>query len=710
VETAPRVNPPIVLPAALDAWPVLSARHPDVPEDYDLVAESEHLRLYLNKATSALIIEDRRNGRLWRSSPVDLQDVPRVSQVWRRRIAFPILISYTDADRGQAIVLDPEDLEVDVAPVEGGVRVTYGSSEIGIGLSVFYVLHGDYLEVTVPADSLVESSDNTLVGLDVLAFLGATHDGEGGYIVFPDGSGALMRYTSPHPEEVQGITVPVYGQEQVNLQQNTGDYQEPASLPVFGLVSVDESGQAACAGIITQGDFDAILGVGRSGKTVPYNHVWASFVFRRQGSFSLMGGQPARLYEPNLEGGDRQVRYYFLTEEDAHYVGIATRYRDFLIGERGARRIGSDAPLMTLDFFMGVERRSWFLRELIRMTTFADVQEILADLDAAGVSRVDVTVDGWNQGGSMARYPQRLPVEQRLGGADGLRALADDLHTRGQRLFLTDNYLVVLPEGRGVLPYSDAIRGVDGLPIQQGGFFLLNPQVALRKFAVRDIPKMADFSADGLRLNLFASLTVPDANDRYPLSREGFAASWMQIADLAREQFGLVAMSGGNTYAIPHADRLDWVSLDGTHYDLFNEVIPLYQIAVHGLVSYDGQPYNLLNDGQNTFLRQVEYGAIPHFVLTREDSALLARTSANENYSTQYGFWRDEIIRQYQAMEALVPLVNQFIVGHSRLADGVYEAAYENGMRVIVNYNAQPYGSGSLSVPAEDFIVVQGDD
>lgn len=705
-DTAPRINSPVELPAALVDWPVLDGRHPDVPVAYDLVAESEVLRLYLDKSTSALIVEDKRNSRLWRSSPADLDEV-RVSQAWRRRIIVPIILSYTDADRGQATVADPGDMEMEFAPVAGGVRARYRFPEQGFELSVFYIVHRDFLEVTIPEAEIVDGSGsgNTLVALDVLTFFGATHDGEEGYIVFPDGSGALARFTSPHPEATQEVSVSVYGDDQIRLEERAV-FREPVLMPVLGLVSAD----AAFLAVITQGDFDAKLAVGRSGKMIPYNRAWVNLVYRRQGEFSLTGGQPARLYQPDIAGGDRQIRYYFLAEEDADYVGLASCYREFLIRERGARRVGGAGPLMSLDFFAGVERRTWFLRELIKMTTFANMQESLADLGSEGVSRVDVTVNGWNKGGVMARYPQRLPVEKRLGGVDGLLALADEVHARGQRLFLTDNYLVVLPEGRGALPYSDAIRGVDGLPVRQGDYFLLNPQVALRKFAVHDIPRMSVLGADGLRLDHFASLAVPDTNDRYPLSRENFAASWMQIASLVREQFGKVAMVGGNTYAIPYADRLDNVPLDSTHYDLFDETVPFYQIAVHGLVSYDGQPYNLMNDGRRTFLRQVEYGAIPHFVLTYEDSARLTRTFANDNWSTQYDFWRDEIIRQYRAVERLAPVANQFIVGHARLAEGVYETVYEDGTRVVVNYNAQPYVLESLTVPAEDFVVLEGAD
>ena len=705
-ETRPRINPRIELPSPLETWPSLEGRHPDVSKEYEPIAESPSLRLYLRKETSGLIVEDRRNGRLWHSTPPDLKEV-KLSQAWRRRIESPIILNYTDADRGRANVARPEGMQIEYTPVAGGVRAHYRFAEEGFELSVYYVLRDDFLELTIPENEVVEYSaetQNTLVSVDVLAFLGATHDGEDGYIVFPDGSGAIMNFTSPHQEAVQEISVPVYGLEQMQFQRSGYTYQSSIPMPLFGLVS----GNAAFAAIITQGDFDARIGVGRSGKSIPYNHIWVTFVYRRQGSFSLTGGQPAWLYEPTMVGGDRQVRYYFLTAEDASYTGIAARYRRFLLEERGARRIAADAPLATLSFFMGVERRTWFMRELIKTTSFADVQKIVAELESAGVRRVDFTLYGWNEGGANSRYPQRLPVEKRLGGEDGLRALAGYLHSRSIRLFLADNYILALPRGRGIFPYADAMRGVDGLPVGEGGTYFINPQVALRRFAVRDIPKIARLEVDGLWLEYFASLALPDTNDRYPLSRENFAASWMQLATLAREQLGAVAMHGDNSYAVPYADRLDYVQLDSTHYDLFDETIPLYQIAVHGLVLYSGQPYNLMNDGQRTFLRQIEYGAIPNFLLTQESSALLTRTSANWLWSSQYDFWRPEIIRQYQAMEKLSHVIGQFIVAHSRLAHNVYQTTYEDGTRVVVNYNEQPFTLGALTVPALDFVVLQG--
>ena len=269
LDATPRINPPIELPAVLDSWPSLDGRHPDISQDYDLIAESEHLRLYLKQATSALIVEDKRNGKLWRSSPADAGEV-QVSRAWRQRIESPILLSYTDADRGRAKVSKPEEAELAFTPVEGGARVTYRFSKDGFALDVFYVVRDDYLQVTIPDDGIVESDEtNTLISLDVLSFLGATHDGEQGYIVFPDGSGALMGYTSSHPEAVQEISTSIYGEPKFEFDPG-GAYHEPASIPVFGLVAENEDGTMAAFGaIVTQGDFDAKLNVGRSGKTIP---------------------------------------------------------------------------------------------------------------------------------------------------------------------------------------------------------------------------------------------------------------------------------------------------------------------------------------------------------------------------------------------------------------------------------------------------------
>jgi hypothetical protein len=341
--------------------------------------------------------------------------------------------------------------------MKDGLQVRYDIKNLKISFDVVYALQDDCINAIIPETSMKEDGENGFVTIDLLAFLGATHDGDDGYIIYPDGSGGLMRFDTPHPDEVQKITSTIYGTDASGglIGTQTTNYREQVYMPVYGLVSGPAGGaeedRAGFVGMVTQGDFDASLGIARSGKGINYNHVWTSFIFRRQGRFSLTGGQPTWLFEPDRIKGDRAVRYCFMNGKDASYVKMGTRYRDFLLTERGAKRIagatgGGEAtettpriPRMDLAFFMGIERRTWFLSDMISMTSFSQVKDILSDLEKAGVVDVDVTLYQWNRGGTSNKYPERLPADPRLGGDAGLKDLAASIHQRGQRLFLLDN-------------------------------------------------------------------------------------------------------------------------------------------------------------------------------------------------------------------------------------------------------------------------------
>jgi hypothetical protein len=108
------------------------------------------------------------------------------------------------------------------------------------------------------------------------------------------------------------------------------------------------------------------------------------------------------------------------------------------------------------------------------------------------------------------------------------------------------------------------------------------------------------------------------------------------------------------------------------------------------------------------FLRQVEYGAIPFFVLTKESSSNLVRTNWSNLYSSQYDYWKAEIINQYQVMEKLSQLYSQFISDHRKLAEGVYQTTYDDGTRIVVNYNSVPYSDGIIEIPSMEFVVLKG--
>ena len=100
--------------------------------------------------------------------------------------------------------------------------------------------------------------------------------------------------------------------------------------------------------------------------------------------------------------------------------------------------------------------------------------------------------------------------------------------------------------------------------------------------------------ADGLLLNLFAALTLSDANDRYPLSREGFAATWMAIARLGDDFFAypplcphqeeVLAVSGvcdGSTLTCTK-HLWQWDMRSGSEIGLAEKPLLMYQVRRDG--------------------------------------------------------------------------------------------------------------------------------
>jgi hypothetical protein len=101
---------------------------------------------------------------------------------------------------------------------------------------------------------------------------------------------------------------------------------------------------------------------------------------------------------------------------------------------------------------------------------------------------------------------------------------------------------------------------------------------------------------------------------------------------------------------------------------------------------------NLSPDKQLTFLRSVEYGALPHYFGTYAPSSDLNRSILAGMFSACYLDWIDIAASQAaQAGELFSRIAGQRMTGHARTADGVYRTDYENGISVIVDYNARSF-------------------
>lgn len=725
-----------------------SAPNAQVPAEYTPAAETPNLRLYMNRSDAKLIVEDRRNGKLWSSNPLaPLSDQKTILD------DAVFQLNYTNARRQMTNLASSasERPELTFQNIQNGVRAVYDIQKLKLKISVDYTLKEEaradgqgtvgFLEVTIPDGGVQEGGDCSsptstscfmVVTLELLPLFGAAPVGSDGYLMIPDESGAIVTFKPEYPQYRQRYSAAIYGADAAAQAFQTGGSSfrnDRPRMPIWGL----KDGAAAYAGIVTKGQFQANINGYLAGYITSANRASTEFVYRRQASIPRRRTLFVNRIEDNLIPGERQVRYVLLNGEDANYAGMAKSYRDYLMKSRGLKKLADQPARPLIDLYMGALRRSSFRDDVITMTTFDQGTSIMQSFLDRGVKDFDVQLIGWNDGGDRGYWPRRYPAEGKLGGNDGLRRLTDFAHKNGLRVYLQDNYLYgyTISSGGifGQIPYVrniwpnwsygfntrfDTMRGVNKLPVFSGtrtggstnaGFYLLNPAVAQRDYVERDFPKHKSIGVDGVGLVFMGTYIASDTNERFPFSRDQVAEEWMKMADRSRELLGGSFVTGSNDYVLGHTDRVYDAPVDSV--DAFGDLaVPVYHIATQGLVTRNTFAVNLRNDPQTEVLRQIEWGMQPTYQLTYAPTASLIRSPGNRLYSGAVEEWIEPAAKEYKQMREEFGYLNgKFITAHEILAPRVNRVTYEDGSQISVNYNPTPYEGPGGRIDAFGYVL-----
>jgi len=206
-----------------------------------------------------------------------------------------------------------------------------------------------------------------------------------------------------------------------------------------------------------------------------------------------------------------------------------------------------------------------------------------------------------------------------------------------------------------------------------------------------------------------ASALAGDYNEDAFVSRE---ASANQRADLLRElsENGTgIWLNYGFSYAMPFADIITGMPLSDQNFTVTDEVVPFYQIALHGLIPFAGRPLNLAEDYSYHWLKTVESGASLFFSFMQVPAADLQVSRYRRYFANEFDRWSDLANAYYQQhANDFGHLYNQLIISHEILANGVTVTVYEDGTRVYVNTSMADYHANSFTVNAQRYVVRRG--
>ena len=227
--------------------------------------------------------------------------------------------------------------------------------------------------------------------------------------------------------------------------------------------------------------------------------------------------------------------------------------------------------------------------------------------------------------------------------------------------------------------------------------YLLSPA----KYAGITASFLKDFaSVKSGGLSLRSTWAYSDFNDTNMISRpETVALLQEQMMKLSGTADLMI--QNGAQYTFAYTQKMSGISSDCSHYRVADEAVPFLQMVLHGSMKLYTSPINLASNFETAVLRAIEYGMLPNFQVTYEDSSVLKESEYSDNYASGYESWREDILRSYTRIaQSLDGLIGVPITDHAQVAEQVFATTYETGDVVYVNYGKNDVTVNGVTVPA----------
>ena len=591
-------------------------------------------------------------------------------------------------------------------------------------VAVEYRLENGALTVRVPWEDIdFDESKYKLTDLSLLPFFGAADTSEQGYLIVPDGSGALIRFNNGKTR-YEPYMKKLYGRDRSILLAELNDVDSTqAYLPIFGAKETND----AFLAVIESGGALATIHADTSGRYNQYNSVYSSFCLMpnsQQSATDLGMGEGMRNYQEQIMQSDIQIRYLLFPDKNVDYTSMALRYQQYLLdNDRMTAQPSGDAFPLFLNLLGAAKYNTTFLGIPVRseksLTTYAQAQEILEKLTDGGVKSIFFQYSGWCNGGLTNTVSTSVDLLSNLGGEEAFSALTKYISEQNISFFPDVDFTYVSEErltkrfgasANAARDLSNAIAKDYRYELdlfrmdKNSGRFIVSP-VQYSTYVEKFLKSYASLSVDGISVSNFGTDLNADYHKDKQIDRQQAQNMVVSALDNIQQSGYNYCVNGANEYALKNAVCVFNLPLDSGNAYILDESIPFYQIALHSILPYSGPALNQDADFKYGVLKAIETGASPYFEWTYSDSTDLKNIDLDV-YSTDYSQWIDDAIDAYQEIDqAIGDCRDSKIVHHEKLQEGFYLTQYENGKTVYVNYNESDVQINGCTVKARDFYI-----
>lgn len=690
-------------------------------DDYEKVAESDTYNMYLYAPRLSIVLENKKTGEILESTLSDEKDDGKSNEIWQGFMKSGVVLSaIIGTNNTYQVDLLNDVNSIDVTKLDNGFSAKVFFKKYQFGFTVNVSLEKDQLLVEVPEESIVEQKDGTYIGtISLFPMMGYSYLGEKeGYMLIPDGNGALVYLNDKEGRFQTGFSQMIYGEDAGFASQKVETYlwkkydtvidPNPVIAPVYGMIHTDD--RLGYLAVVEEGDKRASIEVQPNGVMTSYNRCYAKFLLRDVYVQPLNQSNSGTVQkaEENRTKMDLKVRFILLSGEDADYSGMANAYRDYLL--QNALIVPTDVSYQSRVDFLGSEREKFLLgTTAVPMTTVEQMEKIFGELREEGVSSLLSVYKGWQSGGLYNLPITKYKADASIGGTGKLTSLIKEAAEENYNIFLYNDTLQM--NGSTNSTTFNAVKMVNKRTLKEESykqvyrlFYYVLPakaETTLEKF-------LKSYTAKGV-----SNLAVAGSSDHlFSYSSKGSYYTRLDTADVYEEMLSYASDNANLILEQPSAYLWKYTKafldmpLTSSQYMYVDEEIPFLTMVLKGIMPVYSEYVNFEANKTEYFLKMVESGAYPSFYITYENSSDLIYTNSSDLYSTQYSTYKDSIVEYDTKLRELASKTGDSnIIKHEKLDSGVTKVTYSNDVVVYVNYSKTAKTVDGISIDAMSYEV-----
>ena len=683
-----------------------------------VAAQNDNWSLEWDQESFRVILRDKKNGDVYSNLPSELMetvvDEDGIEKRNNPQLENPLTVEYLDNKTLQiqylyAYTASLKKGDYFFEEIENGFKITYYFEKISASVPISYRLEDDGINVSVDLNEITESCEKIYRITLMPFFASAKNEDQSSYLFVPSGSGALIYPYEWISDSSKSCSYPVYGDD-LQYAQADGDEttnREPVRLPVFG----SKNGDSAVCAVIDSGAELASIECNVGNSKFGYSTVYASFNVRGLSSWDS--------YSDDICDSTVSVSYYPLSGESANYVGIADKYRDYLI--KDGIKSGSDEKLLSLKIIGGTHTDEQFLgvpyRSLFTTTSLSDALEIIKDISEKTNEAPAVNLVGFGKSGiDVGKVSGNNAISNKFGDKTDCADLQNYCAEKNIPLYFDFDNTRFAKSGNGIIKLFDFAKTTVGTRAvsyrtelgSNGGEIIKEyfvPRSKLVSISEKSVDSAQKLGFNGVSFNVASSNVYSDYATRSTFCSGNYGKDFNEITDYCKNNRISFLADNANAYSVKNADILTSVPTSSDKNDLFSEDIPFYQIVFKGYVSMTSDPLNNCTDSNETILKSAESGiGLSYTLIKNFDETLITANQYFYNTSV-YDDLSEEIEKNVADYgDYFNSVTGAKIIGHEILGDGLRKTVFDNGVTVFVNYSSYDVESTFGRVAAKSFM------